>query len=202
MGYWPWPSSWTSGGGWGGRGLRGLARQWTGIVALHASLDIHTKKKFIKTSVLNWKTCILFYSLLDFVHLHKKLPHDYLQSQNCFKIFTSERVNLMASDEIIFHSNKRSQCYFHHRNYKSVLPPTLDMWKVLMVYVESSVTSTRRTCITPYVSAPLWGQYWSHLICNKNNSRSTLTFITTVNYLQYYNRKRLNFTSLVTRWDK
>lgn len=75
------------------------------------------------------------------------------------KIFTFEKVNLMASDEIIFHSNKRSQCYFHHRNYKSVLPPTLDMWKVLMVYVESSVTSTRRTCITPYVSAPLWGQY-------------------------------------------
>lgn len=136
------------------------------------------------------------------MYLHKKLPHDYLHSQNCFKIFTFEKVNLMASDEIIFHSNKRSQCYFHHRNYKSVLPPTLDMWKVLMVYVESSVTSTRRTCITPYVSAPLWGQYWSHLICNKNKSMSTLTFIITVNYLQYYNRKRLNFTSLVTRWDK
>lgn len=132
-----------------------------------------------------------------------ELPKDYilyLHSQNFFKFFNFELdgkwwnsllvINILLVISII-------------RNINQCCPPTLDMWKVLMVYVESSVTSTRRTCITPYVSAPLWGQYWSHLICNRNNSRSTFTFINiTLNYLQYYTRKCLHFKSLVTRWDK
>lgn len=37
-------------------------------------------------------------------------------------------------------------------------------WKVLIVYVESSITSNTVTCISPYVSVPRLGQYWSHLI--------------------------------------
>lgn len=46
-----------------------------------------------------------------------------------------------------------------------------------MQYVASSWTSVNVTVIIPYVSDPLAGQYWSHLILARSSSLVIMTIV-------------------------